>query len=160
MSRLALADALGRRLGAEVLSRVSTTTGETFSQGDLPNRVTFVPSHISRQMTRGGTSARVIAQGVACVLNTPCEGLIRLTRRIKKQAWLDDTQRIQNVRNAFLPRRQLWMSRRLSLSNEHIMLVDDVLTTGATANEIARVLKQLGARKVTLAVIARTIRGS
>lgn len=80
------------------------------------------------------------------------------TRRIKKQAWMGEKERISNVRGAF--RIRTGFPRRGTadrIAGKHVLLVDDVLTTGATANETARVLKQAGARRVTVAVVARAL---
>jgi predicted amidophosphoribosyltransferase len=63
---------------------------------------------------------------------------------------LPPKERRSNVRGAF--------ECRADLSGKRILLVDDVLTTGATANECARVLKLHGAASVTVAVVARALR--
>jgi predicted amidophosphoribosyltransferase len=64
------------------------------------------------------------------------------------QAALTPSRRWQNVRGAF-------RARRRNLEGLSILLVDDVLTTGATASEAARALKAAGTRSVRVAVIAR-----
>ncbi len=83
---------------------------------------------------------------------------MRTTRRIDKQAWLDDAQRLENVRDAFSLKNSYALLRSPRIANRHILVVDDVLTTGATANEVARVLRDDGARRVSLAVVARAVR--
>ncbi|WP_218933790.1 ComF family protein [Rubripirellula lacrimiformis] len=145
-----LADALGRRLGDRVAAAVSDHP---------PDMVTFVPSHLSRQLTRGGNAIVTIAQRVAAPLRCPCRRLLRTSRRIAKQAWLDDQMRQKNVHGAFLVRKSYASPRSPQIANRHILVVDDVLTTGATANEVARVLKIGGASRITLAVVARAVRG-
>lgn len=147
--RSPLGDALGRRLGGRVKESLT---------GDLPQLVTFVPSHLSRQIGRGGIGTQVIAQSVARELGIPCRSLLKATRRIAKQAWLDDRARRENVRGAFTQKKGYALARPPEIANQHILLVDDVLTTGATANEVARVLSDANARGVTLAVVARAIR--
>ena len=62
---------------------------------------------------------------------------------------LPATERRHNVRGAFSVTRPL--------QGEHILLVDDVLTTGATLNELARTLKNAGAERVEAWVITRTV---
>ena len=136
--------------------------------GDPPGLVTFVPSHFSRQVTRGGIGNRAIAEAVARRLSLvskdskcrkiKCRHVLRTTRRIKKQAWLDDCQRRQNVQGAFAMKRGYALTVFPKLTNRHVLLVDDVLTTGATANEVSRVLFRAGASRVTLAVLARALR--
>ncbi len=148
-SQSPLAAALGRRLGTRV---------ETIFAGDLPDFVTFVPSHVSRQFSRGGNGNQVIAGAVAESIDRPHGGLLKTTRRIKKQAWLDDAGRIENVRGAFSLKKSYALIRSPEIAKRHVLVVDDVLTTGATANEVARILRVGDARRVSLAVIARAIR--
>lgn len=144
-----LGDALGRRLG----SRVAAVLG-----ADPPDFVTLVPSHLTRQFSRGGNGNLAIATAVARSIGRPCRLLLRTTRRIAKQAWLHDVQRRENVRDAFSLKNSYALFRSPRIANRHILVVDDVLTTGATANEIARVLRENGARRVSLAVVARAVR--
>ena len=154
-----LGDALGRRLAQVVADAV---------RDDPPSVVTFVPSHFTRKFTRGGNGNRAIAEAVARCLSLvsghakcrdiKCRRVLRTTRRIKKQAWLDDCQRRQNVKGAFAMKRGYALTGFPRLANRHVLLVDDVLTTGATASEVSQVLLRAGAKRVTLAVLARAIR--
>ena len=144
-----LAGAIGKRLGRQVLDRL----GE-----NRPDEVTFVPSHITRQISRGGSGTRSVALGVARTMGLPIVERVRVIRRIAKQAWLSDEKRKLNVSGAFVIRKSYAFPRPPKVADRHILVVDDVLTTGATASEIAKVLKQAGAREVTLAVIARAVR--
>ncbi|TWU51039.1 DNA utilization protein GntX [Rubripirellula tenax] len=146
-----LADAMGRRLGQRVQCDLNQVPADC---------VTYVPSHLTRQLTRGGNGNLAIAETVARVIGRPCGSLLRVNRRIDKQAWLDDEAREINVRGAFSARKSYALPRSPRITNRHILVVDDVLTTGATANEVARVLKQSGAAGVTLAVVARAVRRS
>ncbi|MGB7324939.1 MAG: ComF family protein [Rubripirellula sp.] len=147
-----LADAMGRRLGDRAAAY--------FAGPDTPpDSVTFVPSHLTRQMTRGGNAIVAVAQSVAKSINRPCKGLLKLNRAIAKQAWLDDEARQKNVHGAFSVKKSYDSPRSPQIANRHILVVDDVLTTGATADAVAGVLKQAGAAKVTWAVTARAVRG-
>ncbi len=143
-----LAEALGRRLAG----RLSFP-----SLASYPDLVTFVPSHFTRQFSRGGNGSQTIATAVATGIGLPCRQLLRITRKIAKQAWLDETDRAKNVRGAFAPKKSYDFLRSPRIADRHILLVDDVLTTGATANEVAGVLKDAGASRVTLAVVARAV---
>ncbi len=156
-----LAAALGTRLGDRIVT-IATDAANLFD-GDLsqPDLVTYVPSHLLRQLRRGGNGTRAIAEAVCDRLRAgncrvSCRSLLTMTRQIKKQAWLDNQQRRENVRGAFAVKRSYVWAK--SLVNRHILLVDDVLTTGATANEVTRMLLGSGAKSVTLAVVARAIR--
>jgi len=122
-----------------------------------PDVVTFVPSFWTRRMNRGGCSAEIFAQGMAewakaGNLNLRFEPILRARRRIAKQAWLRDAERISNVQDAFGLRKSY-----ARLAGRHVLVVDDVMTSGATTNEVARVLRQAGARHVSVAVVARAI---
>lgn len=146
----ALGDALGRRLARCIGGRL---------QDDAVDLVEFVPSHFTRQFSRGGIGSRTIALAVARHLNVPCRGHLRMNRRVAKQAWLDDEKRRKNVHGAFSLRKSYASPRTPVFANRHVLLVDDVLTTGATASEVASVMKAAGARCVTLGVVARAVRG-
>ncbi|WP_345324228.1 ComF family protein [Novipirellula rosea] len=149
VSQSPLADALGRRLGKMLADQLAS---------DFPTLVTFVPSYFTRQWSRGGIGVRTIAAAAASTLGIPCVPLLRASRRIAKQAWLENEDRIDNVRDAFEIRKRYGVLRSPDLSNQHILLVDDVFTTGATSNEVAGVLRQGGAPKVTIGVVARAVR--
>jgi predicted amidophosphoribosyltransferase len=121
--------------------------------------VTFVPTHRWRRVLRGGPSgAQRMAISVGKVLQVPTVELLATTRWVAKQSLLPDEKRELNVRGAFSLKRSYAWQRSLNLRDLHILLVDDVLTTGATAKESANVLKQAGAASVRLAVVARAVR--
>lgn len=149
--RTALADALGRRLGQRLLENPLQ---------EPPDYVTYVPSHWARQISRGGNGNRQMALSVAKMLSQRCRLPLKTSRRIEKQAWLDDSQRVRNVRGAFCLKKSYDLARSRRIVDRHFLVVDDVLTTGATANEVARVLRSAGARRVSLAVVARAIRSN
>ncbi|WP_146405897.1 ComF family protein [Allorhodopirellula heiligendammensis] len=121
-----------------------------------PLMVTSVPSPWIRQVRRGGSGTRLLAQYTAKNLRLPYVSLLRTTRPVAKQALLDDDARHENVRGAFHVG-QRW--RQTSMDCD-IILVDDVMTTGATADEVAGVLMDAGARRVSLAVVALAMRDS
>lgn len=149
--RTALADALGRTLGRRLLDSPLQ---------EPPDFVTYVPSHWTRQMSRGGNGNRLMAYSVAKMLGQGCRLPLKTGRRIEKQAWLDDRRRVRNVRGAFCLKKSYDLMRSRRITDRHFLVVDDVLTTGATASEVARVLRSAGARRVSLAVVARAIRSN
>jgi predicted amidophosphoribosyltransferase len=79
--------------------------------------------------------------------------LLRRRRRTVPQAELTPPQRWENVRGAFRASRSSWLGCRFA--GARVLLVDDILTTGATASESARVLRRAGAAFVAVAVVAR-----
>jgi ComF family protein len=109
-----------------------------------------VPLHRRRERTRGFNQSRILAKSLSCKIERPCEGhvLVR-TRNTASQTGLSHRQRRLNVAHAFVVRN----SDRILGKN--CLLVDDVFTTGATLNEVAKVLKQAGARKVLALTVAR-----
>ncbi len=152
--RSALAAALGRRLGECVAARYGLKNDDTASP---INQTTFVPSYFTRQLLRGGIGIRSVADAVASILGVTCRPLLKTVRQIAKQALLDDEQRLKNVRDAFKVKNRYALLSP-DLTGQHILLVDDVYTSGATLNEAARVLREAGAARVTACVIARTVR--
>ncbi len=112
--------------------------------------VAFVPLYPSRQRKRGYNQAEVLATVVARSLGKPL--LRRCLARVRptpSQTGLTAKARASNVEHAFKVRR-----RRL-VESRSVLLIDDVMTTGATVNECARVLKEAGASQVRVATVAR-----
>ena len=142
---LALAPALTQRLLA------------AFERGDLPAPTLLLPVPLSteRLRERGYNQAWELARRLARALR--CDADARLLLRVKDtphQLAFPPEQRAGNVRAAFAVE-----PRRLAeLRGRSVTLVDDVMTTGATAGEIARVLLQAGASEVAVWVVARTPR--
>jgi ComF family protein len=109
-----------------------------------------VPLHWFRHWRRGYNQAETLAAAAAQGLRLPC--LPRCLRRIrntpKQTLQSAPSQRRANVRGAFVARQ----SR--ALAGKRVLLIDDVLTTGATASEAARALRSAGAASVAVAVLA------
>jgi ComF family protein len=111
-----------------------------------------VPLSAARIKERGFNQAVEFARPLARQLKLPLElhALQRTTHTVP-QASLPWKERHKNIRNAF--------ACSVDFTGKHILVVDDVMTTGATLNEIARVLKNHGASRVTNCVLARAVRG-
>lgn len=107
-----------------------------------------VPLAERRLQSRGYNQAQLIANEVAkrFALNVDADAVIRI-RETDVQQLLNWQQRRQNVRSAFMATR--------SFAGESVVLVDDVLTTGATLNELARAVLASGAARVDAFVLAR-----
>lgn len=109
-----------------------------------------VPLHATKQREREFNQAERIARGLARALNLPVRtDLVKRAVPTRTQTLLTKSQRAENVRRAFVP------ASREKLSGARIILVDDVLTTGATTNACARVLRRLGAAEVCVWTVAR-----
>jgi ComF family protein len=100
------------------------------------------------QLERGYNQSEILAQGIAQALNAPVLEALGRTRSTKRQAKLEKSDRIENIRDAF--------SVRLDVTGLELILVDDVHTTGSTLNEASLELIRAGAKRVRIAVIART----
>lgn len=109
-----------------------------------------VPMHWSRRLWRGTNSPEVLAAGLGEFLGIPARRhAVARRRNTLPQVDLSPHQRFQNVRGAFAVR------RATGLKGRRVLLLDDVLTTGATCSEVAKALKQAGASTVAVAVLAR-----
>ena len=117
-----------------------------------PTMVVPIPMHWWRRLVRGTNSPEILARCLADQLQVPV-GLHVLCRcrHTEPQKNLLPKQRFKNMAGAFRVRPRL----AGRFSRREVLLVDDVLTTGATCSEAARVLKRAGAVRVTAIVLAR-----
>jgi ComF family protein len=113
--------------------------------------VTWVPLARSRLSSRGYDQAKVLARALAARTGLPALPLIRRAADIGPQARRAGAERRLALEGAFRPSGRPVPAR--------VLLVDDVLTTGATADVCARVLRQAGAHRVSLATAARAFSG-
>ncbi|MFK5984399.1 MAG: ComF family protein [Pseudomonadota bacterium] len=117
---------------------------------DLPELIIPVPLHIKRLKHRGFNQSSELANYFSQQWGIKIDD--QLVERIKithTQKGLTLKQRKNNLKNAF----RLVAGKKLN--NKHVVIVDDVITTANTVNEIARVLKQAGASRVDVWTIAR-----
>ncbi|MGB9148936.1 MAG: ComF family protein [Burkholderiales bacterium] len=118
---------------------------------EKPDTVFAMPLHSSRLQERGFNQSVEIARSVIKVWKVPLQlNGYRRTKDTKEQAQLPWKERHANVRGAF--------TCDMDLRGQHVGVVDDVMTTGATLNEFATTLKKSGAEKVSAYVVARTLR--
>jgi len=108
-----------------------------------------VPLHPARQRERGFNQAALLAELVGPGLGAPVRPILQRVHFTTTQTAFDRAERIQNLRHAFRLR------RNVDVRNFQVLLIDDVLTTGSTLSECARVLKENGARCVFAATAAR-----
>jgi ComF family protein len=112
--------------------------------------VTAVPLHWRRQWQRGFNQSELLAKAMARARGIPAMKVLRRGSATRAQAGLSNAQRRENVTGAFRARRRV--------NGMRILLIDDVMTTGATAGACARALKKAGAKSVSLAALARVDR--
>ena len=115
---------------------------------DQIDAITFVPSSRLSLLRRGFNPAELLAMHIADSLELPLRKKLASRSHSKQQKELNHLQRVDNVRNSFQLKKQ-------KLNGQHILLIDDVMTTGSTAHTMAALLKQAGASEVTVWCLAR-----
>lgn len=134
-----LAECYGRMLAMKLL----LTNPEGF---DL---ITWVPISPLRKLKRGFDQDQVLAKIVARELGIPCARTLKKVRNNPPQSGLSDySRRRANVLGVYR------LAGKKPLAGKRILLVDDILTTGATASECARMLLTAGAKEVHCAAVA------
>jgi ComF family protein len=115
-----------------------------------------VPLYWRKQWERGFNQAELLARHLAKHRGVPVLNALRRKRATATQAGLASAGRRRNVAGAFVVRASPRVSR--NLAGKKILLIDDVMTTGATASACASALKRGGARTVSLLTLARVDR--
>jgi ComF family protein len=119
------------------------------------DQVVAVPTHWWRRLKRGFCAAELIGSSLSDLIGIQFStNIVHAIRPTKKQGTLSTQARFSNVRGAFA------INARIKLTGQRFLLVDDVMTSGATTSEVARILKRKGAAEVYVAVVARGARVS
>lgn len=136
-----LAIALGRRLAGVVSEHPYV---------EQPELVVPIPMHWWKRLMRGTSAAETLARSLAAASSLPiADDLLRCRRYTKMQSSLTGEERRLNVKGAFAA------SRRYDIAGTRILLVDDVITTGATCDSAAQALLKGGAAAVYAISVAR-----
>lgn len=115
---------------------------------EKPQRLIPVPLHRKRYHQRGFNQAIEIAQPISRQLNIPLDTRCCLRRvDTTAQAELHADERRKNIRGAFQVRHHI--------NYKHVAIIDDVVTTGATVNELAKMLRKEGVTKIEVWCCAR-----
>ena len=112
--------------------------------------ITFVPVSRRRRFSRGYDQAELLAEATAACLHLPCEKVLWKKHTGKQSRMRDAAARRANISGAFALRKDA------DVRGKHILLIDDICTTGATLSEAALVLRTAGAKAVSCAVLALT----
>ena len=141
----------GRKLG-KVLGRIA---GERI-QEQFPNLsgnvIVPVPLHFVRRRERGYNQSEILSRGIAEIIPIPIRTNVLIRKKhTQTQTLLSAKERQENVQEAFLVR------DGKSIMNRHVVLIDDIVTTGATMQQCAKAMIQAGAASVTGLALARPV---
>ena len=108
-----------------------------------------VPLHPARKRERGFNQAALLAELLSAQLSIRSRPLLERIRYTTTQTALDRSERMENLHNAFRLR------KNMNVQDLRVLLIDDVMTTGSTLSECARILKSVGAISVHAVTAAR-----
>ena len=129
----------------------------TFTEGLVPivekeftdtDALTFVSMTKRAQRRRGYNQSKLLAEGIAKAIGKPVLDAVTKKRENADQRALTRSEREENMKNVFA------VTDRAQVKDKRILIVDDTLTTGATASALAEVLKKAGAKRVDLITVA------
>ena len=135
-------------LGSHIAAAAETALGMELTRAEF---IVAMPMHWRRRLVRGRNHAESIARPLARRLGRPLSSALRRRTLGRQQVGRSRRQRLANPGVLFACRRPAEVRGRV------LLLVDDVVTTGATAGRAARCLKAAGAREVIVFTAARTL---
>lgn len=136
---------LAKALGLVLAARIQESPF-----AEPPDAVAAVPMHWLKRVWRNTNPEETICRAVAIELGLEnLSGALVCRRYLQRQSSLNPADRRKNVRGAFCA------ARFVKIAGKRILLIDDVMTTGATAHECSRALLEAGASRVCVATIAR-----
>ena len=117
----------------------------------FPDVLIPIPLHPDKEKLRGYNQAELISQCLSRSLDIQiCSNILRKIRSTRSQTGLNKNDRIRNLKNSFI------IKDKKLISKKHIALIDDVVTTKATAELCSKLLLASGASRVDIWCIART----
>lgn len=135
----------GKLSYGEIISEIMT---EKILEKNLKDQViTYVPMHKKKEGERGYNQSKILAEKIARNLDLPCQDVFEKVIDTKFQVGLKKFDREENLRDAF----------EVKNYAEEIIIVDDVITTGATISELTKIAKKAGIKKVTALIAATEI---
>ncbi len=143
-------------LGSSRLAKPLGTLLAEYKDADFPFSefalILSVPLHPQRLRQRGFNQSLLLARRISRRHSIPLDfTALQRTRDTQPQTQLSGSERRKNIRGAFEVRRPE------VIAEKHILLIDDVLTTGATVQECSRVLLKAGAKQVDVLTLARAV---
>lgn len=109
--------------------------------------ISFVPMHRKKERERGYNQSEILARKIAKSLDLDCIDVFQKVVDTKFQVGLEKLEREDNLKDAF----------RVKSSPQEIIIIDDVITTGATIAELTKMAKKAGIKKVTALIAATEI---
>lgn len=135
----------GKLSYGEIISEIMT---EKILEKNLKDQViTYVPMHRKKEGERGYNQSKILAEKIARNLDLACQDVFEKVIDTKFQVGLKKFDREENLRDAF----------EVKNYAEEIIIVDDVITTGATISELTKIAKKAGIKKVTALIAATEI---
>lgn len=135
----------GKLSYGEIISEIMT---EKILEKNLKGQViTYVPMHWKKEGERGYNQSKILAEKIARNLDLPCQDVFEKVLDTKFQVGLKKFDREENLRDAF----------HVKNYAQEIIIVDDVITTGATISELTKIAKKAGIKKVTALIAATEI---
>lgn len=134
------------------LQQLGRYYGQIYQRAPFPRQPDMlipVPLHPKKLLQRGYNQSLLLAKGMASVLQLPCPpALLSRKKDTNTQTAKNRKERIKNMQDAFK------VNNPAQIQHQHLLLVDDLITTGATLTSCAQTLLQAGAREISIAVLA------
>jgi len=140
------------RTGLFLSRQLCSKLQDEYKNDPWPDFICPVPLNWQRRLSRGFNQADFIAKKVSKELKLPRQNIVRKPRKTHSQQNLNRKQRLKSLSGAF----SIKLKKHQSLEGAHIAIVDDVVTTSATAEALAHLLKKHGAKRVDIWALART----
>lgn len=119
---------------------------QSYANETMPEAIIAVPLYAKKTKLRGFNHAQLIAKRISQKLDIPMLSHVKRIKNTLPQIDLDSAARYRNLKNAF---------QANNLQHRHIAIVDDVMTTGATATSLSQALLQSGCQKIDVWSVAR-----
>lgn len=137
---------------APFLAQLFVSGYQRFYRGRDFDLIVPVPLHSSRLRSREFNQSTLMAEGLSRSSGIPFDdSVVKRIRKTKSQVSMNETERRKNLLNAFA------VIRPESIHRKHILLLDDVMTTGTTVSEVSRVLREAGTASISVLTLARAI---
>ncbi len=120
-----------------------------FEQKIEADFVTYIPMHRKKQKNRGYNQAELIAKSLSEIINLPLVSTLERVKQTTNFAKMNRSQRAEAVKGVYA-----LAAHKAELKDKRILLVDDVFTTGATANECSALLKSAKCKMVSVLTFA------